>query len=468
MHTTTTMKRITCFCFVYLGSCRGDDYLHSLRRRLRGSIDDSVFRKLWEGKDEATDFAIENRHDEDPEERNVFVRIEPIPETPGPTPLEKSPSPSLQPSNSPSAEPSSIPSLEPSVAGGLGSRQPTSLPSLLPTVAPRIGTSSPSVSIMPTMPNATASPSLQPSESLPGGSPQPSPPIGQDTNMPTTSQAPTSDVAINAAYKSYLELSWTDNGALDDPSSPQFLAAAALSASNPSINASSIAGTDELDLRYGLNVLYFATDGPNWRNKTLWTSSDPPCGGVATNAWFGLTCELGSLLRIRMRENDLLGQLPSEIQALRQLSKCEISDGDSLKTILLVGYLRFCVFFTGTMDLTSNTLSGTIPGEIGGLSVLEELELGNNFLVETVPTQIGNLTSLKTLGLFFNFFTGPIPSEIGNLVNLEALIVENNSFSGSIPSEIGSLASLGTFYQLQDGIHHVKTKLTSCFHQSFY
>lgn len=47
--------------------------------------------------------------------------------------------------------------------------------------------------------------------------------------------------------------------------------------------------------------------------------------------------------------------------------------------------------------LSKNHFSGVIPKEIGGLTMLELLDLRDNDLSGTVPAEIGGLLSLKRL-----------------------------------------------------------------------
>ena len=69
------------------------------------------------------------------------------------------------------------------------------------------------------------------------------------------------------------------------------------------------------------------------------------------------------------------------------------------------------------------------------------LVLNNNSLSGSLPPELGNLTNLTTLYLFNNSLSGIIPSELGNLTNLTSLGLSDNSLSGSIPAELGNLTN---------------------------
>lgn len=94
------------------------------------------------------------------------------------------------------------------------------------------------------------------------------------------------------------------------------------------------------------------------------------------------------------------------------------------------------------LDLQSNTFGGSIPTEIGNLT-LEVLKLNENNLTGHIPTEIGFLNStLEVLRLDGNALTGPIPTEIGLLSELRELRLEGNRMTGTIPTEISLLEHL--------------------------
>ena len=54
--------------------------------------------------------------------------------------------------------------------------------------------------------------------------------------------------------------------------------------------------------------------------------------------------------------------------------------------------------------LFSNTLSGSIPAELGNLKNLTSLDLGSNTLSGSIPAELGNLKNLTSLSLGSNAF----------------------------------------------------------------
>ena len=92
-----------------------------------------------------------------------------------------------------------------------------------------------------------------------------------------------------------------------------------------------------------------------------------------------------------------------------------------------------------------DNVKGTIPPQIGNLTMLEELTLeGNDLLSGQIPPELGKLTMLRTLDLSNNSLSGPIPPELGDLTMLRTLDLSNNSLSGPIPPELGNLTMLRT------------------------
>ena len=134
--------------------------------------------------------------------------------------------------------------------------------------------------------------------------------------------------------------------------------------------------------RDALVALYNSTDGANWKDNTGWM------GEVGTEClWYGVTCSSASVTRL---------------------------------------------------SLANNSLTGTIPGELGNLTNLTRLTLNNNSLSGSIPAELGNLSNLKYLWLAVNSLTGSIPNELGNLTKLSELTLSNNDFTGTVPASLNA------------------------------
>mmetsp|Transcript_36712 Transcript_36712/g.88748 ORF Transcript_36712/g.88748 Transcript_36712/m.88748 type:complete len:2674 (+) Transcript_36712:708-8729(+) len=101
-----------------------------------------------------------------------------------------------------------------------------------------------------------------------------------------------------------------------------------------------------------------------------------------------------------------------------------------------------------TINLADNQLEGEVPSEIFFLTTLKKLDLGYNAFNGQLHNVIGALTSLESLHLYHNQFTGRLPAGLGDLTNLQELNLAENAFTGSIPRELNDLTNL-RFLSLQ-------------------
>lgn len=88
------------------------------------------------------------------------------------------------------------------------------------------------------------------------------------------------------------------------------------------------------------------------------------------------------------------------------------------------------------------SLSGSMPAEIGELTELKIIDIPSQSLSGEIPPELGNLAKLERLLLIRNRLSGSIPPELGNLANLEELYLAENQLTGSVPPELGNLKNL--------------------------
>ena len=162
--------------------------------------------------------------------------------------------------------------------------------------------------------------------------------------------------------------------------------------------------------RAALGALYNATDGANWHDKDNWQSEAP------MGEWYGVTTDSdGGVTHLILSNNELTGEIPTELGDLTNLAQ---------------------------LSLSNNELTGEIPTELGDLTNLAQLSLFSNQLTGEIPVELGGLTNLEVLSLFSNQLTGEIPVELGGLTNLEVLYLSINQLTGEIPAELGGLTNL--------------------------
>ncbi|KAL3567860.1 hypothetical protein D5086_030511 [Populus alba] len=103
--------------------------------------------------------------------------------------------------------------------------------------------------------------------------------------------------------------------------------------------------------------------------------------------------------------------------------------------------LRYCQSLQN-LDLSSNSLSGTIPAQIcTWVPYLVTLDLSNNDLSGPIPPDLANCTYLNKLILSNNRLSGSIPFEFSGLGRLKQFSVENNDLAGTFPSFFTNLDS---------------------------
>jgi hypothetical protein len=105
-------------------------------------------------------------------------------------------------------------------------------------------------------------------------------------------------------------------------------------------------------------------------------------------------------------------------------------------------------FFENTVNeiqLSVNQLTGTIPSEIGLLSLLFFFDVSYNKLTGTIPEEIYHQESdLDNIIVLGNMISGTISTRIGQLNNLKLFNGARNIFDGTLPTQIGNVTPLGT------------------------
>ncbi|CAN7074925.1 hypothetical protein Bca4012_090743 [Brassica carinata] len=94
------------------------------------------------------------------------------------------------------------------------------------------------------------------------------------------------------------------------------------------------------------------------------------------------------------------------------------------------------------LSLHKNSISGSIPHDIGNLIGLQTFWFSENLLKGPIPTSFGKLLGLVELSVHANRMSGEIPYSLGNITRLEKLLLSNNSFEGIIPPSLGKCSHL--------------------------
>ena len=95
------------------------------------------------------------------------------------------------------------------------------------------------------------------------------------------------------------------------------------------------------------------------------------------------------------------------------------------------------------VDLRARGLSGTIPAELGQLSMLTELNLRSNDLTGSIPPELNRLTRLEKLLLHNNQLSGDIPN-LSGLRSLKMLWLSGRdmALTGGVPTWLNTMSGL--------------------------
>nr|XP_011466118.1 PREDICTED: probable inactive receptor kinase At5g10020 [Fragaria vesca subsp. vesca] len=163
-----------------------------------------------------------------------------------------------------------------------------------------------------------------------------------------------------------------------------------------------------------------------------------------SGSFTNLTLQFERLTSLSLRDNLLLGSLPSILKACPRLSTVDLSQNEFSGTI--PGSFFSSLTLT-RLNLSQNHLNGPIPLQGGRVSEflalppdlpIESVDLSNNSLSGTLPRAIGNMVELKLLNVAKNQFSGELPSELSKLDRLEYLDLSGNKFKGAIPEKLPS------------------------------
>jgi Leucine-rich repeat (LRR) protein len=191
--------------------------------------------------------------------------------------------------------------------------------------------------------------------------------------------------------------------------------------------------------RYVLAVLYFALNGPEWKDQANFLTPQHECAWYAPSYFdqflghyyaVGVTCDPVEM-RVQdlfLPQNNLKGALPTELMHLMHLKMLSLPGntvfGEIPSGIQVLSHLTY-------LDLKYNQISGYIPSWVDRLSNLEVLTLSNNAMEGGVPEALSTLTRLRTLALDDNMFTGQL-FFAESLTRLEYFYADRNLFSFTI------------------------------------
>ena len=93
------------------------------------------------------------------------------------------------------------------------------------------------------------------------------------------------------------------------------------------------------------------------------------------------------------------------------------------------------------LSLPAKGLGGTVPAELGSLSMLTDLNLRTNQLSGPIPAELGNLINLVRLNLHTNKLSGPIP-DLSRLTDIEEMYLPRNMLTGPVPAWLNGMTKM--------------------------
>ncbi|GAB2222119.1 hypothetical protein Drorol1_Dr00013320 [Drosera rotundifolia] len=150
---------------------------------------------------------------------------------------------------------------------------------------------------------------------------------------------------------------------------------------------------------------------------------------------------LPNLTFMDLSSNNLNGDIPSDLAYSPALEYLNISANN------LTSHLPRRIWSAPSLQIFSANAAGLI-GEIPnffGCKELYRLELSDNSLTASIPFDIGHCEKLATLTLARNSLSGIIPWEISTLQSITAVDLSHNNLSGTIPSSFANCTTLEIF-----------------------
>ncbi|KAK4401286.1 putative receptor-like protein kinase [Sesamum angolense] len=145
--------------------------------------------------------------------------------------------------------------------------------------------------------------------------------------------------------------------------------------------------------------------------------------------------KLQKLKILSLPQNILSGKIPSSFGNLTMLTEMYLQANYLQEVFTLSSLSEF-------LDISSNSLVGSLPSDVSGLQHLVLLNLSNNKLSGAIPDSFGSLISLRELYLANNSFHGNISPSLSSLKSLEVLNLSQNDFTGEIPDFLETLPFL--------------------------
>ncbi|CAN4105863.1 unnamed protein product [Withania somnifera] len=171
------------------------------------------------------------------------------------------------------------------------------------------------------------------------------------------------------------------------------------------------------------------------------SSPFPTIVNLARNKLQGpIPIQLENVNVIDLSLNNFIGSIPTQIGQVHGVRSISLS-GNKIHGPIPESFCKSTNVLQ-VLDLSNNSLSGTIQRNLGNCKLLIFLNLGQNNITGSIPKELERVTSLRYLDLSGNEFEGSFPAVIEKFQELEILNLAGNRFEGRIPNFIGDLHHL--------------------------
>jgi hypothetical protein len=142
-----------------------------------------------------------------------------------------------------------------------------------------------------------------------------------------------------------------------------------------------------------LVALYNSTGGSGWTNHTDWLQTDTPC------SWYGITCSSANVTNLDLNNNQLVGNIPTELSNLNQLTVLNLNQnqlsGSLPSSLIDLIHLQYFHFNLTSLCEPNDTSFQT------WLSGIADLDRTNN-LCSSEPTSTSTPTLTPTVNISGN------------------------------------------------------------------
>ncbi|KAL8510886.1 hypothetical protein ACS0TY_017633 [Phlomoides rotata] len=150
------------------------------------------------------------------------------------------------------------------------------------------------------------------------------------------------------------------------------------------------------------------------------------------------TGNLTKLVWLNLGYNDLTGSVPTVLGSLKNPQKLDLYGNKLQRGVVLLCNLENLF----SVDLRENRFVGWIPGCLGSLSILKEINMAFNEFNFSIPSSLWSNKWIQKMNLSNNFLDGSLRPKFGSTKMLTELDLSGNQMSGKILSTISELQSL--------------------------